>query len=199
MVAQIKRVIMMLFRPLRDFFIKHPALLSGYIIYAYFFITTMSFYRDIKQSHLKSFNIIERFDSLIWMWLLAVVLVKVIEYRHRLNEQEKARLERKKELEVKSTQLETAHQMIHTLQHRINNPLTIILLYVQRALRKGEASPEILQNLSEIRTSAERIATTLTAFANAQGIETVDSPVGDLLTLRKQDDPARTMDETSPS
>jgi signal transduction histidine kinase len=153
----------------------------------------------MKQSHFKSFNIIERFDALIWMWLLSLVLVKVIEYRHRLNEQEKARLEREKELEVKSAQLETAHQMIRTLQHQINNPLTIILLYVQRALRKGEASPEILQNLSEIKTSAERIAATLTAFANAQGIETVDSPVGDLITLRKQDDPTRTMDETSPS
>ena len=199
MMAQIKKVFLAVFRPARDFFIKHPAVLSGYIIYAYFFITTMNFYRDMKESHFKSFNVIERFDALIWMWLLAVVLVKVIEYRNRLNEEEKARLEREKELEVKSVQLETAHQLIRTLQHQINNPLTIILLYVQRALRKGEASPEILQNLSEIKTSAERIATTLTAFANAQGIETVDSPVGDLITLRKQDDPARTMDETSPS
>jgi signal transduction histidine kinase len=133
------------------------------------------------------------------MWLLAVVLVKVIEYRHKLNDQERIRLEKEKELELKGMQLETAHQLIRTLQHQINNPLTIILLYVQRALRKGEATPEVLDNLSQIKDSAERIATTLRDFAHAQGIETVHSPVGDLITPRKQDDPARTMDETSPS
>jgi signal transduction histidine kinase len=133
------------------------------------------------------------------MWLLAVVLVRVIEYRNKMNEQERIRLEKEKELEVKSIQLKTAHQLIRTLQHQINNPLTIILLYVQRALRKGEATPEVLDNLSQIKDSAERIATTLRDFAHAQGIETVDSPVGDLITPRKQDDPARTMDETGPS
>jgi signal transduction histidine kinase len=123
----------------------------------------------------------------------------VIEYRNRLNDEERKRLEREKELEMKGVQLETAHQLIRTLQHQINNPLTIILLYVQRALRKGDTSPEITDNLSQIKDSAERIAATLREFAHAQGIETVDSPVGDLITPRIQDDPARTMDETSPS
>jgi signal transduction histidine kinase len=195
----IKKTLAAIFKPLRDFFIKHPAVLSGYIIYAYFFITTMDFYRDVKRSHFKSFSLFERFDALIWMWLLAVVLVKVIEYRHRLNEQERVRLEREKELEVRSAQLETAHQMIRTLQHQINNPLTVILLYVQRALRKGEANPEILSNLSEIKNSAERIAVTLREFAQAQGIETVGSPVGSLATPLKNDEPARTVDEASAS
>jgi signal transduction histidine kinase len=199
MLAWIKHIIMLVFRPVRYYFITHPALLSGYIIYAYFFIATMDFYRDVKQSHFKVRGIFERFDALVWMWLLAVVLVRVIEYRNKLNEQERIRLEKEKELELKSIQLKTAHQLIRTLQHQINNPLTIILLYVQRALRKGEATPEVLDNLSQIKDSAERIATTLRDFAHAQGIETVDSPVGDLITPRKQDDPARTMDETGPS
>ena len=192
---QITTILRKIFKPLRDFFIKHPAVLSGYIIYAYFFVTTMDFYRDMKLTHFKSFHIFERYDALIWMWLLAVVLVKVIEYRNRLSEQSRLQLEREKELEVKGVQLETAQQMIRTLQHQINNPLTIILLYVQRALRRGDASPEIAGNLQEIKNSAERIAGVLREFANAQGMETVESPVGDLITPRNQDDPARTVDE----
>ncbi len=199
MATYIKKMLVAIYKPARDFFIKHPAVLSGYIIYAYFFITTMDFYRDMKRSRLGPLNIFERFDALIWMWLLAVVLVKVIEYRNRLNEEEKLRLESEKQLEIKASQLETAHQLIRTLQHQINNPLTIILLYVQRALRKGEGSPESLENLSQIKESAERIAATLREFAHAQGIETVGSPVGDLVTPRNQDDTARTMDEASPS
>jgi signal transduction histidine kinase len=199
LMAWFKYVGLTIFRPIRDFFIKHPAVLSGYIIYAYFFITTMDFFRDAKKAHGKPVSIFERFDALIWMWLLAVVLVKVIEYRNRLNEQERLRLEREKELEMKGMQLETAHQLIRTLQHQINNPLTVILLYVQRALRKGEAGPEVLDNLSQIKESAERIAATLREFAHAQGIETVDSPVGGLITPSKKDDSARAVDEASPS
>jgi signal transduction histidine kinase len=199
MVAHIKKMLVAVINPARDFFIKHPAVLSGYIIYAYFFLTTMDFYRDVKRSRLGPMNLFERFDALIWMWLLAVVLVKVIEYRHKLNEEEKLRLEREKQLEVKEVQLETAHQLIRTLQHQINNPLTIILLYVQRALRKGEGSAESLESLLQIKESAERIAATLREFAQSQGIETVGSPVGSLITPHKQDDTTRTVDETSSS
>lgn len=159
----------------------------------------MDFYRDMKQSHYKSFNVIERFDALFWMWILAVVLVKVIEYRHRLNEQERIRLERERELQVKGVQLETTHQMIRTLQHQINNPLTIILLYVQRALRKAETNKQDLENLIMVKNGAERIATTLREFAHAQGIETVESPVGDLMAPSKKDDAPRTVDETRPA
>jgi len=188
-----------LLKPLRDFFVKHPAVLSGYIIYAYFFITTMDFYRDMKESHFKDFNLIERFDALLWMWLLAVALVKIIQYRSRLNEQEKKTLERQKQLELRETQLSTAHQMIRTLQHQINNPLTIILLYIQRAVREAQSSPELLENLTKVKEGAERISTTLREFSTAQGIETVESPVGSLARPLKPHDQSRTVDETGSS
>jgi signal transduction histidine kinase len=195
----VKNAITRLFHSARDFFIKHPALLSGYIIYAYFFITTMGFYKDLKETHFKSFNIIERFDALIWMWLLAVVLVKVIEYRHRLTEQERMRLEHQKELEIRTAQLATTHKMIRTLQHQINNPLSVILLYTQRALRKEPLNPAIHEALSEIKNSAERITNVLKEFAQARGVETVDSPVGDLITPSNKNDTPRTMDEAGTS
>ncbi len=197
--ARLKKAFSFVFRPMRDFFIKHPAVLSGYIIYAYFFITTMEFYKDLKETHFKSFNIFERFDALIWMWLLALVLVKVIEYRNRLTEQERLRVEHEKELQIRGAQIVTAHQMIRTLQHQINNPLTVILLFAQRALRKEQLSPGLQESLTEIKNSAERISAVLQEFAQARGIETVGSPVGDLITPSKRNDPARTMDETSPA
>jgi signal transduction histidine kinase len=194
------KALLLLYKPLRDYFSKRPALLSGFIIYAYFLITTMDFYKKFKITHTVGFwSTLEQFDALIWMWLLAVVLVKVIEYRNRLNHEERQRLEREKELEVKGAQLATTHQMIRTLQHQINNPLTIILLYIQRALRRAEDNQQDLENLSMVKNSAERIATTLREFAQAQGIETVGSPVGNLVTPSKQDDVKRTVDETRPA
>ena len=200
MLAEIKKIVHPIYKPVRDYFMKHPAVLSGYIIYAYWFVTTMEFYKDFKKTRtVGAMGIFEKFDALIWMWLLAVVLVKVIEYRNRLNGQEKLRLEQEKELQVKGAQLSTTHQMIRTLQHQINNPLTIILLYVQRALRKAENNQQDLENLIMVKNGAERIATTLREFAHAQGIETVDSPVGDLVTPSKKDDSKRTVDEARPA
>ena len=200
MLNKIKKVLRPFYKPVRDYFIKHPALLSGYIIYAYFFVTMMQFYKDVKQTRTVGImSVFEKFDALIWMWLLAVVLVKVIEYRHRLNEQERLRLDHEKELEVKGAQLATTHQMVRTLQHQINNPLTIILLYIQRALRKTENNQQDLENLVMVKNGAERIATTLREFAHAQGIETIGSPVGDLITPAKKDDSKRTMDEVRPA
>ena len=200
MLSKTKKILHPFYKPVRDYFVKHPALLSGYIIYGYFFVTTMGFYKDFKMTHTVGFlSTVEKFDALVWMWLLAVVLVKVIEYRNRLNEQERLRLEHAKELEVKGAQLSTTHQMIRTLQHQINNPLTIILLYVQRALRKTENNQQDLENLIMVKNGAERIATTLREFAHAQGIETVDSPVGDLATPTKKNDPKRTVDEARPA
>jgi signal transduction histidine kinase len=200
MIAEMKKVFYPIYKAVRDYFMKHPAVLSGYIIYAYWFVTTMGFYRDFKKTHeVGPMSIFERFDALIWMWLLAVVLVKVIEYRNRINEQERLRLEHQKELEIKGAQLATTHQMIRTLQHQINNPLTIILLYVQRALRRAESNPQDLENLIMVKNGAERIATTLREFAQAQGIETVDSPVGNLVAPSKTDDSKRTVDEARPA
>jgi signal transduction histidine kinase len=195
-----KKTLYRIYKPVRDYFIKHPALLSGYIIYAYFLVATMDFYKNFKETHSVGFlGTLEKFDALIWMWLLAVVLVKVIEYRHRLNQEEKQRLEHEKELQIRGAQLSTTHQMIRTLQHQINNPLTIILLYIQRALRRAENNQQDLENLIMVKNGAERIATTLREFAQAQGVETVDSPVGNLVTPSKKDDAKRTMDETRPA
>lgn len=200
MLAETKKILYRIYKPLRDFFIKRPALLSGCIIYAYFLVTTMDFYKDFKKTHsVGVLSTFEKFDALIWMWLLAVVLVKVIEYRNRLNHQERLSLEREKELEVKGAQLATTHEMIRTLQHQINNPLTIILLYIRRALRKAENNQQDFENLTMVKNGAERIAATLQEFAHAQGIETVDSPVGGLVTPTKKDDPKRTMDEARPA
>lgn len=195
-----KKILYLIYKPVRDYFIKHPALLSGYIIYAYFLVATMDFYKDFKETHkVGLLGTLERFDALIWMWLLAVVLVKVIEYRHRLSQEEKQRLEHEKALEIRGAQLSTTHQMIRTLQHQINNPLTIILLYIQRALRRAENNQQDLENLIMVKNGAERIATSLREFAQAQGVETVDSPVGNLVTPSKKDDAKRTVDETRPA
>lgn len=188
-----------LFGIIKDFCIKYPAVLSGYIIYSYFFISTMDFYRDFKANSLEhGFDYFKNFDSLFWMWLLAYALVKVIEYRSKFAEQEHARLEQQKELELQQTQLKTMHEVVRGLQHDINNPLTIILAYLRRAEKAAENAPDILKSLNEVKEGAERIAKALRDYSEAKGVATVSSPVGEVAQPKKADDSTRTMDEASP-
>jgi signal transduction histidine kinase len=172
------------FRPLGNFFVKHPAILSGYIIYGYLFISTMEFYRDFKEKHFDNFlQYFTSFDALLWMWLLAFALVKIIEYRTRA-------LAKQKELAVKEAELQTIHDMLRTLHHEINNPLAVIFLYLSQAERRAKNDPAVLQALAEIRHGAERITSTLREFSNAQGFVTIPTSAGDIMKPKKSHDTA---------
>jgi len=191
-----KRFIILLFEPLVKFFAQYPAVLSGYIIYLYFFFATLEFYQDVKTKapgHI--FGYFQNFDALLWMWLLAVALVKIIEYRSKVQEHTRREMMQRQELELKQTQLNTMHEVIRALQHDINNPLTIILAYLRRAEKAAAGAEEVQKNLAEVKLGAERIAKSLSDFAKARAYATIDSPVGPLA-QPIADDSTRTMDET---
>ncbi|MEX1139037.1 MAG: histidine kinase dimerization/phospho-acceptor domain-containing protein [Bacteroidota bacterium] len=191
-----KRFFKLLFEPLVTFFVRYPAVLSGYIIYIYFLLATLEFYQDVKvNAPGQIFGYFQNFDALIWMWLLAWALVKIIEYRSKMEEHRKRELMQKQDLELKQTQLNTMHEVIRSLQHDINNPLTIILAYLRRAEKAAGGNDEILKNLAEVKTGAERIAKTLSDFAKARAYTTINSPVGPLAQPLPHDS-ARTVDET---
>ena len=184
-----------LFGPLIKFFVRYPAVLSGYIIYFYFLFETIDFFKDVKE---RSANSFQNFDALIWMWLLAWALVKIIEYRTKLLDHQKNELEQKQALEVQRTQLNTMQEVIRALQHDINNPLTIILAYLRRAQRAATDSPEVLESLAEIKSGADRIAKSLSDFAKARAYTTIESPVGPLAQPVQEHDATRTVDEGRP-
>ena len=172
------KILARLWKLLSDYFSQYPAVLSGYIIYAYYFLSTMSFYRHFRHASMDRYEIFYNFDGLIWMWLLAFVLVRVIKYRTSLQEKERLQMEQEQQLAVQQTQLSTMREVIRTLQHEINNPLAIILGYVNQAERKAKENEEMMKDLGEIKTGAHRIRKTLLDFSNAQRYATVDSPAG---------------------
>lgn len=193
-----KRFLALLFEPLVKFFVRYPAVLSGYIIYLYLFLATMDFYQDVKANAPgQIFGYFQNFDALIWMWLLAWTLVRIIDYRSKVQEYARKQMEQAQELEVRQTQLNTMHEVIRALQHDINNPLTIILAYLRKAEKLAAGNDEILKSLAEVKIGAERIAKSLSDFAKARAYDTIDSPVGPLAKPILHE-PARTMDETGP-
>lgn len=163
---------------IRDFFVAYPAVLSGYIIYMYYFFTTLDLYKELKMRTLHGGDLFKTFDALIWMWLLALALVKTIQFRDNLSKEKVLREEQERELELKKAQLETVHEITRALQHQINNPLTIVYAYTVKAQRKVKDDPELEKYLKEIRLGAERITQALKDYSETRQYQSVETPVG---------------------
>lgn len=166
----------------REFVLRYPAILASYFIYGYYFISTMEFYIKFKHRHFAASDALQHFDTLLWMWVLAYGLVKVIELREKLHKREKEILEHEHNIELKETQIQTLHEVIMTLKHEINNPLAIILGYA-RLLKKQVTEPEAVKKIEEIENASQRINHALKEFSAAQVYEVTDSPVGNLVEL----------------
>ena len=164
----------------RDFVTRYPAVLASYFIYGYYFISTLDFYVAFKKKHLGTSETFSHFDTLLWMWVLAWALIRVIELREQLTTKEKENLAHQHTIQIKETQLKTFNDVVTTLKHRINNPLAIILGYVRLA-RKKSTDDDISKKLSEIEIAAQRINTTMKEFSLVRVYQTMNSPVGDLV------------------
>ncbi|MCI0708017.1 MAG: hypothetical protein L0Y80_11105 [Ignavibacteriae bacterium] len=178
-----------LYNTIKEFFVRYPAVMSGYIIYSYFFISTMKYFLDKKTGDLTFFDIFQRFDSLFWMWLLSVSLVKIIDIRTKLHQNEKEQLVQSKELEVKQMQLSTLVEIVRGLQHEVNNPLTIIMMNAGKLDRELFGKEVLREHTGTIKEAAERIANTLDAFSRAKLYEVDQSPVGNI--AKPPDKPSR--------
>lgn len=159
---------------------RYPAILSAYFIYGYYFISTMNFYIRFKQKHFGAGEVLSHFDTIIWMWILAWMLVRIIELRERIHTKEKENLQHQQMIQTKETQLKTLHEVVMTMKHQINNPLAIILGYVRLAQKKN-ADPDIKKKLDEIEIAAQRINGVVRDFTLTREYEVTTSPVGNLV------------------
>ncbi len=100
-----------LWESIRNLPIKYPAIISGYIIYIYLFMTMIRFFIMAKHAQINFWDTVEIFDALPFMWLLALTLVKVIETRSKLADSETQRVLKERELQIRETQLKTMHDL----------------------------------------------------------------------------------------
>ena len=177
-----------LFTFIKEFVTRYPAVLASYFIYGYYFISTLDFYIAFKKKHLGASETLSHFDTLLWMWVLAWALVRVIELREELSTKEKESLTHQHTIQLKETQLRTLNEVVTTLKHQINNPLAIIFGYVRLAQRKS-TDPEVTKKLGEIEVAAQRINSSIKEFSLVRVYQTTSSAVGNLVVTDNPQDP----------
>jgi signal transduction histidine kinase len=161
-----------------NFVAQYPAVLSGCIIYSYLFVSMVRLFIKVKVHGATPGDIYDIFSALPFMWLLAVSLVKIIEFRTKLHNQEK-------ELQVKNIQLTTMHEVVKGVQHQVNNPLAIISLSVDQTKRAVEHDPALLKKIESIANAANQITSALQKFSEAEHYEyeNVDRKVGPIASI----------------
>jgi len=91
---------------IKEFFVKYPVILSGYIIYGYLFISIVRLLMKKQNDSVALFDAYDIFIAFAFMWLLAVSLVKVIEYRSKLHEKQVNLALRERILQLKEMKFE---------------------------------------------------------------------------------------------
>lgn len=166
-----------LFRSVRELPTKYPAVISAYIIYSYLFFVMIRFFIVAKRQDVDYYDVIEVFDALPFMWLLAMTLVKVIHIKTKLHESETQRIVKEQELQLKETQIGTMREVVLGMQHHINNPMAIIMLTIHKIKRTATLPQEINDHINSIEFESKRITKVLKEFSETHdyGVEQIGS------------------------
>ncbi len=154
-----------------EFFSKYPAVLSGYVIYGYLFVAIMRLFLKVKYGDATLSDAYDIFSALPFMWFLAVAMVKIIEVRTKLHHSQTQLILDQEQLRRKETQLYTMKEVVRGLQHRVNNPLAIITLYLSRLRRKVADNVDALDGIEQINLATKKISSALAEFSVAEHYE----------------------------
>ncbi len=139
------------------FILRHPALFSAVIIYLYYLFTTLDLFKRVKQGIVSISDIFTHFDSLLWIWGLSYLFVKLVNLQEQRHKEEKQRLEMIKQYETQIAKLKALKDFTFSLRDLIYNPLTIIMSASARIERRFPYDGETLRDVRAIEQGCRRI------------------------------------------
>jgi signal transduction histidine kinase len=139
---------------------KYSIIVSGVVIYLYFLLSSFDMLRS-RDATRGALDFILQFDSLILMWVIAVVVIQLQKYRKQVREQEEYRQKVQLAYDRQRTKLQVLDDITSLLQDNINNPLAIISVSSQNLQRKYEQDTETAGWLDRIDSALQRVHTTI--------------------------------------
>lgn len=145
---------------IRQFVEKYPVLIAAVVIYLYYLLTSVNFFKHSteKQSLLDYFM---EFDSLFFLWLAAAALIQVQKMRKHFRDEEQKHRMVERLLDRQAIQSQLVNDITMLLQDNVNNPLAVIAVTTQEIRRKFQEDAEILRWLDRIDGAMQRIHNTI--------------------------------------
>lgn len=141
-------------------FDRYSIIVAAVVIYGYYLLTSI----DLLQSPETKNGFLDyvlQFDSLILLWVIAVVVIQLQKYRKERKEEEEYRKKIELEYQRQRIHLQVLDEITTLLQDNVNNPLAIISITTHTIRRKFEGDEEILGWLDRIDASMQRIHNTI--------------------------------------
>jgi len=139
---------------------KHALVVAAVAIYGYYLLTTIDlFHQDHTKKSILSYVL--QFDSLILMWIIAVVVVQLQKFRKTRKDDEERRKVIEEEYKRQRVHLQVLDEITTLLQDNVNNPLAIISVTTHNIRRRFEDDGEIVAWLDRIDASLQRVHTVI--------------------------------------
>jgi len=169
-----KEILIKVIRKLRALMERYPVLIAALVIYSYYLLTSVSFFRhsDENQSFL---DYVMQFDSLFFLWIAAAALLQVQKIRKSHKQEEERRRNIEHVLDKQQMYSTLIKDITMLLQDNVNNPLAVIAVTTQEIRRRFEKDVEIMRWLDRIDGAMQRIHNTirdLQAYESEKLLET---------------------------
>jgi signal transduction histidine kinase len=142
---------------------KHGIVLAGAAIFGYYLWSAIDLFRAGRGAYdLQEY--VFQFDSLIFLWLLLWVGVKLMEYRRRQKEEAERHRRIALEYERQRMRLDLLDEVTTTLTDAVNNPLSIISISAGSIREQFTPDSEVVAHLDRIEGALRRLQEVLTDF-----------------------------------
>jgi signal transduction histidine kinase len=149
-----------LWKKIVHFLDRYSIIVAAVVIYGYYLLTSI----DLLQQSTEKKTFLDyflQFDSLILLWIIAVVVIQLQKYRKERKAEDDYRRKIELEFERQRIHLQLLDEITTLLQDNVNNPLAIISITTHTIRRKFEADDEVIQWLDRIDGSMQRIHATI--------------------------------------
>jgi hypothetical protein len=147
---------------------KYPAVVSGYFLVGYSFISIIRMLLKAKKGSLFVEDLFDVFSALPFMWLLALSIVQIIQERSRLRKIQRELAREQLQRQITEIQLAALKEAEKVLQHSINNPLAVIALSLSRLKRAVQVDRDHLDETNDIECAYQKIGSVLSDFTRTQ-------------------------------
>lgn len=139
---------------------KYSILVSAIVIYGYFLFTSI----DLMENATTKKTILDfilQFDSLILMWIVAFVVVKMQKYRQLSNEQDLNQRKVQWELERQRSRLRILEEVTLLFQESISKPIAVVSDTTQNLRIKFDDDAETRSWIDHIDFAMARVSATV--------------------------------------
>lgn len=147
-------------KALVGFLDRYTIIVAAVVIYGVYLLTSIDLLQSPSEK--KTFlDYVLQFDSLILLWIIAVVVIQLQKYRRERKEEEEYRRKVELEFERQRIHLQLLDEITTLLQDNVNNPLAIISITTHTIRRKFDHDEEMVQWLDRIDGSMQKIHSTI--------------------------------------